>query len=99
MQFLDSFLLLQNHVIIYGGQTSAVLLKAGKALSDVIEIFRDILDVHPSGVQSVVAKKESRVAEYRRDSHHDKKKQTKKETSLLRLNLLLVARLHLQRGG
>lgn len=68
LQLLDGFLLLQNHVIIYNGQTSAVLLKAGKALSDVIEIFRDILDVHPSGVQSVVAKKESRVAKYRRNS-------------------------------
>lgn len=60
MQLLDGFLLLQNYVIIHGGQVSAVLLKAGETLFDVIEILRDILDVHPSGVQPVVAKKESR---------------------------------------
>ena len=56
-----------------------MLLKTGKALSDVIHIFRDILDVRPSCVQSVVAKKESQVAEYIREIRVTTKK---KETRL-----------------
>lgn len=95
MQLLDGFLLLQNHIIVHGGQVSAVLLKVGEALFDVIEILRDILDVHPSGVQPVVAKKESRRIQER---FVMTKKRRKEAKFLLRLNLLLVARLRFQGG-
>jgi len=54
-----------------------VLLKAGEALSDIIVILRDILDVHPSGVQSVVTKKESRRIQKRFVTMSKKEKRSK----------------------
>lgn len=58
-----------------------MLLKAGEALSDVIEILCNILDVHPSGVQSVIVKKKKVESQNTGEIYHKKKEKEVRFTS------------------